>query len=201
MRSGPGRLGVWAIVVACVMGGACWGKCREPRLRHDEACAGCYRGAASCPAVVQGEPIPGRLRFEAPLTAFARTFELRHGNPNHPDRSFAFVGRDPESRRLVVRAEARTVYEVDRVVLLLDLETGTIERTSQASGHALGTTRIAYPPRGDAADYRAELLRLREVVARVQAGYWLPELGFEQPAVPELIGALCYLDALAASLP
>jgi hypothetical protein len=142
-----------------------------------------------------------RLRFDAPLTSFARTFELRYNNPNHPDHDQVRVARDPSHLgHYTLHAVSWTVYATSKIEVVLDLETGAIVRHSDASGHDLGSARVAFPPQGDAAAYRRELASLREIVARVQAGYWLADEGFAQPALAELIGPLCYLDALDAAL-
>ena len=148
-----------------------------------------------------GKRIGAKLRFDAPLTSFARTFELRYDNPNHPDLDQVRVARDPSSRgHYTLRAVSRTTYATSRLSVVLDLETGEIVRQADASGHDLGSARLSFPAAGDSTAYRKELATLREIVARVQTGYWLPEGGFEQSAVPELVGALCYIDALDAAL-
>jgi hypothetical protein len=180
-----------------------WGKCDESWMHSscDQTCGRCYRGAASCPARVNGERMGAKLRFDAPLTSFTRTFELRYNNPNHPDYDQVRVARDPASRgHYTLRASSWTVYGTSRIAVVLDLETGEIVRQAEVSGHDLGTVRVAFPPQGDAAAFRKELAALREIVARVQAGYWLADEGFEQPALAELIGPLCYIDALDAAL-
>lgn len=180
-----------------------WGKCGESWMHSscDQTCGRCYLGAASCPAKVTGERMGAKLRFDAPLGAFAQTFELRYNNPNHPDYDRVRVARDPASRgHYTLRASSWTVYGTSRVAVVLDLETGEIVRQSEVSGHDLGTVRVAFPPQGDTAGYRKELAALREIVVRVQAGYWLADQGFEQPALAELLGPLCYVDALDAAL-
>jgi hypothetical protein len=143
-----------------------------------------------------------RLRFDSELTAFPDPFEIRHGNPNHPDRDTVLVGREESSdARYVIRVVSMSTYGVDRRAIELDLVSGGILKATEMSGHDLGTTRSAFPADGgDRRQYIEKVGELRTAVARVQAGWVLPEAGFDAGPRAELIGALCYLDALMGAV-
>lgn len=162
--------------------------------------------AAACPGAVDGTPISVPLRFDAPLSTFAADFRMRSGNPNHPD-VYAIALNDsaltivPSSTGHVgLRGYASRVYGTVRTWIELDLETGV-----------LATRTVSYPPvsdvvlphpldGGDRRAYSSALRNLRELVAFVQQGNYHPEYGFTDSARSELLGALCYLDAMMDAL-
>ncbi len=147
-----------------------------------------------------------RLRFEGSISTFEETFELSYGNPNHPDHDAVRIGLEKGASgdaksRYVLRAVSATTYGVDRMTVSLDLETGLLSSNTVMSGRDLGTKRVGFPADGgDRDEYLEYLEALREIVARVQAGHVWRDVGFETGPRAELIGPMCYLDALSAAV-
>jgi len=137
--------------------------------------------------------------FGRALALTSKVFEMRSGNPNHPDlwksgvaKGLELLGADASG----ITAYHSTTYGLTKTRYELNLKDGVATRKVDSnSPPSVGQDTVNPPDQGgDLKTYAGIVRDMKDLVSTVAAGYVNTPFGFDYPPVPELQAAIDYLQ-------